>query len=315
MKIVLLDYSTLGPEIDLTPLQNVGELVSYDKTPEDLLPERVRDADVVLTNKMKLNRHTLAGAEKLKLICITATGFDNVELPYCREKGIAVCNVPGYSTDSVAQMTLAMALSLSTHLVTYRDNVHSGLYSRSGCPNILNPVWHELAGRTWGIVGCGNIGRKVAAVAEVLGCKVLVYRRTPDPDYETVDLDTLMQESDVISVHLPLNDATRGIISREKIALMKKDAILINVARGAVTDEAALVDAVEAGAIGGLGVDVYSVEPFPEDHPFTRILDRSNVILTPHSAWGSKEARNRCIRIVAENIRDFMEGKRSNRRD
>lgn len=313
MKIVLLDYATLGPEIDLTPLQKTGELIAYELTAPEQLPERIREADVILTNKMKLNRQTLAGAERLKLICVTATGYDNVDIPYCKEKGIALCNVPGYSTDSVAQLTLALALSLSTHLVTYRNSVHSGDYTRGGCPNILTPVWHELAGKTWGIVGCGNIGRKVATVAQDLGCKVLAYRRTPDPDFETVDLDTLLRQSDVVTVHLPLNDATRGIISREKIALMKRDAILVNVARGAVTDEAALADAIEQGIIGGLAVDVYSVEPFPEEHPFTRILDRNNVILTPHSAWGAVEARNRCVSIVAENICAFFAGENKNR--
>lgn len=313
MKIVLLDYKTLGPEIDLTPLQNAGELVAYEMTAPEQLAERICDADVVITNKMKLNRQTLAGAAQLKQICVTATGYDNVDLPYCMEKNIAVCNVPGYSTDSVAQLTLATALALSTHLVAYRNHVHSGFYSRNGSPNILSPVWHELAGRTWGIVGCGNIGRRVAAVAAALGCKVLVYRRKPDPDYETVDLDTLLQRSDVVSVHLPLNDETRGIISREKIALMKKDAILVNVARGAVADEAALAEAIEADAIGGLGVDVYSMEPFSADHPYNRIMDRENVIFTPHSAWGAVEARNRCVREVAENINAFFAGKLRNR--
>lgn len=315
MNIVLLDYGSLGPQIDLTPIQNAGELTAYEKTAENQLSERIREADVVVTNKMKLNRHTLTEAGKLKLICVTATGFDNVDLPYCRERNIAVCNVPGYSTDSVAQLTLALALALSTHLTAYRDHVHSGFYSRSGSPNLLSPVWHELSGRTWGIVGCGNIGRKVAAVAAALGCKVLVYRRKPDPDYESVDLDTLLRQSDVVSVHLPLNDETRGIISRDKIALMKKDAILVNVARGAVTDEAALAEAIEAEKIGGLGVDVYSAEPLPADHPYHRIMDRENVIFTPHCAWGAQEARNRCVREVAENINAFARGEVRNRVD
>ena len=315
MKIVLLDYGSLGPEIDLSPLGQAGELTAYEKTAEDQLPERIREADVVITNKMKLNRCTLKDAAQLKLICVTATGYDNIDLPYCKERGIAVCNVPGYSTDSVAQLTLAMVLALSTHLVTYRGHVHSGFYSRSGSPNLLSPVWHELAGRTWGIVGCGNIGRKVAAVAAALGCRVLVYRRKADPDYETVDLDTLLRQSDVVSVHLPLNDETRGILSREKIALMKKDAILVNVARGAVADEAALADAIEAGSLGGLGVDVYSAEPLPETHPYHRIMDKPNVIFTPHCAWGAQEARNRCVRMVAENILAFGRGERHNRVD
>ena len=313
MKIVLLDYKTLGPEIDLEPLRKAGDLIAYELTPIEQLTERIFDADVVITNKMKLNRQTLAGAQQRKLICVTATGYDNIDLPYCTEQGIAVCNVPGYSTDSVAQLTLATVLALSTHLITYREAVHSGYYSQCGTPNILSPVWHELAGKTWGIVGCGNIGRKVAKVAEAMGCKVLAYRRKTDPDFETVDLDTLLRQSDVVSIHLPLNDQTRGLISREKLALMKKDAILINVARGAITDEAALVDAVEAGELGGLGVDVYSVEPIPAEHPYSRIMDRPNVIFTPHCAWGALEARNRCVYVVAENILAFARGERRNR--
>lgn len=313
MKIVLLDYGTLGPEIDLSPIRNAGHLTAYELTQPEQLPERIRDAEVVITNKMKLNRHTLAEAAQLKLICVTATGYDNIDIPYCTERGIAVCNVPGYSTDSVAQLTLAMVLALSTHLVTYRNHVHSGFYSRSGRPNLLSPVWHELSGKTWGIVGCGNIGQKVAAVASALGCKVLVYRRSPDPAYETVGLDTLLQQSDVVSVHLPLNDETRGIISREKIALMKKSAIFVNVARGAVADEAALADAIEAEKLGGLGVDVYSVEPLPADNPYQRIMDKSNVVFTPHSAWGSQEARNRCVCEVAGNISAFARGETRNR--
>ncbi|MBR4289906.1 MAG: hydroxyacid dehydrogenase [Oscillospiraceae bacterium] len=315
MKIVLLDYGSLGPAIDLSPVEQAGKLAAYEMTAPEQLTERICDADVVITNKMKLNRHTLNGAARLKLICVTATGFDNIDLPYCKERNIAVCNVPGYSTDSVAQLTLAAALALSTHLVAYRGHVHSGFYSRSGSPNLLTPVWHELAGKTWGIVGCGNIGRKVAAVAAVLGCRVLVYRRKPDPDYETVDLDTLLRQSDVVSVHLPLNEETRGILSRKKIALMKKDAIFVNVARGAVADEAALAEAIEAGSLGGLAVDVFSAEPLPEDHPYHRIMDRENVIFTPHCAWGAQEARNRCVREVAENINAFKRGEKRNRVD
>ena len=313
MKITLLDYSTLGPEIDLSPIEKAGEVTAYEMTTEDQVPERTREAEVIIANKIKLNRHTLAEAANLKLICITATGFDNVDIPYCTQRGIAVCNVPGYSTDSVAQLTLATALALSTHLVSYREQVHSGRYTRSGSPNLLSPVWHELAGKTWGIVGCGNIGRKVATVAAAMGCKVLVYRRKPDPDFETVDLDTLLRRSDVVTVHLPLNEQTRGILSREKIALMKKDAILVNVARGAVADEAALADAIEAGAIGGLAVDVYSSEPLPAAHPYHRIMDKPNVIFTPHCAWGALEARNRCVQEVAENIAAYARGESRNR--
>lgn len=313
MKIVLLDYATLGPGVDLTPIREAGDVDAYEKTAPEQLPERIRQAEVVITNKLKLNRQNLSGAEKLKMICITATGYDNVDIPYCRERGIAVCNVPGYSTDSVAQWTVAAVLALATHLVTYRAHVHEGRYTAGGSPNMLSPVWHELAGRTWGVVGCGNIGRRVAAVAKALGCRVLVYRRKSDPDYETVELDTLLKESDVVTIHLPLNDSTRGLISREKIALMKKNAIVVNVARGAVTDEAALAEAIEKEQLGGLSVDVYSAEPLPGDHPFQRILDRPNVLLTPHSAWGAVEARNRCVAVVGGNIRAFGRGESQNR--
>ena len=313
MNVVLLDYGSLGCDVDLTPFQSTGTVTAYEMTRQDQVEDRIRDADVVITNKLKLNRSNLDAATHLKQICVTATGYDNIDLEYCTQRGVAVCNVPGYSTDSVAQLTLAMAFALSTHLISYRNHVNGGFYSRSGSPNLLSPVWHELTGRVWGIVGCGNIGRKVARVAQAMGCKVLVFRRSADPEFETADLDTLLRQSDVVSVHLPLNDHTRGLISREKLALMKKDAILINVARGAITDEAALVDAIEAGELGGLGVDVYSVEPIPAVHPYSRIMDRPNVIFTPHCAWGALEARNRCVREVAENILAFARGQRRNR--
>lgn len=315
MKIVLLDTNGLGEDIDLTPLSLEGDLVSYYATGYDVLPQRIGDADVIVTNKLKLTRDNLAGAASLKLICVTATGFDGIDLPYCRERGIGVCNVPGYSTDSVAQLTLAMVLSLSTHLSSYRRHVHSGAYAQSGCPNLLVPVWHELSGKTWGIVGCGSIGRKVAAVARVMGCRVLALRRRPDPDFETADLDTILKTADIISIHLPLNDQTRGLLSREKLRLIQPGAILVNVARGAIADEAALVEAVEDGILAGLGVDVFTAEPFPEDHPYSRLYDNPNVILTPHCAWGSQEARNRCIREVAGNIAAFRDGLPRNRVD
>lgn len=313
MKIAVLDTEGLGADIDLSPLESLGEMIPYGSTTYEQLPRRIADVDVIVTNKLRLNRENLAGAKNLKLICVTATGFDNIDIPYCTERGIGVCNVPGYSTDSVAQLTLATVLSLSTHLTEYRDYVHSGAYVRSGKPNLLTPVWHELAGKTWGILGCGNIGGKVARVAEAMGCRVIAYRRTKDPRFETVSLDALLRQSDIITVHLPLNDDTRAILSREKMALMKKGVILVNVARGAIADEAALVEAVENGCIGALGVDVFSQEPFSPDHPYNRILSRPNVILTPHVAWGSQEARNRCIREVAENTAAFFRDEKRNR--
>ena len=313
MKIVVLDAATLGADLDLSPLEQQGEVVIWDNTPAELVPERIEDMDVIVSNKIKLTEAVLIHGKNLKLICLAATGYDCVDIGYCAAHGIGVCNVPGYSTHSVAQLTVAMVLELINHLSEYRSFVHSGTYSRSGVANALTPVWHELYGKTWGIIGGGNIGRQVAKIAEAFGCRVLICRRKPDEVYETVDLDTLCSESDIISIHVPLTEETRGMIGKPEIARMKPGVIVVNVARGAVTDEAALAEAVRSGHIGGLGVDVYSTEPFGPEHPFSALLDRSNVCLTPHTAWGAIETRNRCMAMVAENIAAFRAGKRKNR--
>lgn len=315
MKIVVLDAGTLGDDLDLSPLRRAGEAEIYNVTRPDEQLRRIADAEVIVTNKHKLNETNLPNAPKLKLICVAATGFDGIDTVYCREHGIGVCNIPGYSTQSVAQLTMAMALSLYTHLNEYRDYVRSGAYTKGGIANHVAPGWYELSGKTWGIVGGGNIGGRVAKMAQVMGCRVIVYRRKPDPDFETVDLQTLCRESDIISLHVPLTAQTRGLIGREELALMEKHPVLINVARGAVTDEAALTEAVESGQISALGVDVYSVEPFGEDHPFQRILGMPNVCLTPHMAWGAVDSRNRCIAEIAENIAAFERGEKRNRVD
>lgn len=313
MKIVVLDAATLGDDLDLSPLKLAGELTVHPNTAPAEIAERIAGQDVIVSNKIKLNRENLNAADDLKLICLAATGYDCVDTAYCRERGIGVCNVPGYSTHSVAQLTVAMALTLRTHLLEYRSFVHSGEYTSSGIANRLEPIWYELCGKTWGVVGGGSIGQEVAKIAQALGCKVLMCRRKPDPQYETADIDTLCANADIISVHVALTEETRGMIGRKQIARMKNDAVFINVARGAVTDEAALAEAIMEDRLGGLGVDVYTAEPFGQDHPFAGILDRPNVCLTPHMAWGSSEARNRCIEEVAENIRAFQQGVRRNR--
>ena len=269
----------------------------------------------MILNKLKLTRQILEQAKSLKVISETATGYDNIDVSAARELGIAVCNVPGYSTPSVVQLTVAMALSLATNLSAFADSVSSGEYSRGDCANRLTPVFHELSGRTWGVFGYGSIGRGVADVARALGCRILVCRANPDGSDECVDLDTLCRESDIISIHTPLNDATRGAINEGRIAMMKRDAIVINVARGAVTDEQALAKAVLDGRLGGLGCDVYSAEPFGREHPFYALLGHPRVCLTPHMAWGSYESRVRCLNTVTDNIRVFMSGGRQNRVD
>ena len=313
MKISLLDIDTLGDDLDLSAVEGLGDVTIYPLTLQSNVKERITDADVLIINKVKLNSQNLPFAKNLKLICITATGFDNVDIEYCREHGIAVCNVAGYSTDSVVQLTMAMAFSLTTNLNAFDSYVKSGTYTESGIFNCLKPVFHEMSKMTWGVVGLGNIGGKVAKVAQAMGCKVLAYKKTPVDDFECVDIDTLCEQSDIISLHTPLNDGTYHLINKDRLSKMKKNAILINVARGAVVDEAAVSDAVINGKIAGLGVDVYSTEPMQKESPYQQLLGRSNVIFTPHMAWGAYEARNRCIEEVAENIKSFMKNGRRSR--
>lgn len=315
MKIVILDKASLGEDTPLSVLDKFGEVVSYDlSTPEEAI-ERSADADVVIINKVKITRELMCAAKSLKIVCVFATGYDNIDIAAAKELGIAICNVPGYSTDSVALFTVSTVLALSSHLLEYSAFVRSGEYTASGVPNKLTPVYHDIAGKTWGIIGYGNIGKAVGRVAEALGARVIVNKRTPIDTATCVDIDTLCRESDIITVHCPLNNESRGIINDEKLSLMKPGVILVNEARGAVLDEAAVTKAVEEGKIGGFGCDVYSVEPFGIDHPYNRIKTYENVILTPHAAWGSYESRERCINIIASNIDAFLRGKIQNRVD
>ena len=313
MKIVFLDAATIGGDVDLSLYEKYGELKVYSTTTQEEFTDHVGDSDVIIINKLKVGRQNLPACKNVKLVCVTATGYDNIDTEYCKENGIAVCNVVGYSTQNVAQLTLAMVLSLYCHLTEYNRSVADGRYTRGGVANILTPVYHEIYGKTWGIVGYGNIGKQVGVVAKAMGCRVIVYKRTPIEGEECVDIDTLCRESDIISVHTPLNDGTRGLISRERIASMKDSAILVNVARGAVCDEEALADAILQNKLGGVGIDVYSKEPFGEDHPMSKIAGLDNVILTPHMAWGSYEARQRCCEEIALNIESYLKGERRNR--
>ena len=315
MKIVILDSLALGDDLDLSLFSELGELEIYQtSTPEQII-ERTTDCEVIITNKARLNESTLKFAKSLKLICVTATGFDNIDIEYAKERKIGVCNVVGYSTSNVAQLTVGFALNLINKITEYRRSVSSGEYTERGVANILAPTYHEIDGLKWGIVGLGNIGKKVGAIAEALGCTILVNKRTPIDEYNCVDVDTICRECDIISVHTPLNEGTRGLINKERIALMKDGAILINVARGAVTDEKAIAEAIKDGKLSGFACDVYSAEPFGKEHPFYEIKDYDNVILTPHMAWGSYEARVRLCNEVKENIIAYLKGEIRNRID
>lgn len=308
MKITVLDSATLGDDISLDCLSELGKVTIYDSTDASLVKERIAETEVVILNKVKLNKDNLSFAKKLRLICVCATGYDNIDVEYCRKRDIAVCNVEGYSSHSVAQTTVGMVLSLWSKLFAYKNFVTNGEYTNSGVANRLTPVYHEIWGRTWGIVGYGNIGREVGEVAKALGCRVIVYKRTPVADIECVDIDTLVRESDIITIHTPLNDGTRHLINEERLSMMKKHAVIVNTARGLVTDEAAVARAVTDGKIGAFGTDVYSAEPLSEENPLYSIKDLDNVMLTPHMAWGAHQSRKRCIDEVCENIRDFANG-------
>lgn len=315
MNIVILDRRSLGDDTPVSSLAELGNLTVYDETRSEDIVARLVCADVVVINKVRLTAEILAQCPTLRLICLFATGYDNVDVAAARERGIAVCNVPGYSTESVALFTVSTVLALASHLFEYNAFVKSGEYSASGAPNRLTPVYHELRGKVWGIVGLGNIGSRVAELATALGAKVIVNKRTPTDKYTWVDIDTLCRESDIITLHCPLNGESRAMINEKRLSLMKPDVILVNEARGGVVDESAVANAVADGRIAAFGSDVYSTEPFGQSHPYYDIMGRDNVILTPHAAWGSYESRLRCIGIIRQNIDSFLSGKSLNRVD
>ncbi|MBQ8163662.1 MAG: hydroxyacid dehydrogenase [Clostridia bacterium] len=312
MNIVILDYATLGYDLDLSGAEKFGAVIKYERTAQSEAKERVKNADIVIVNKIKMTKEVLCDAQNLKLICETATGYDNIDTEYCKERGILVANTPAYSSSCVAQVTVSMVCSLFTHLKEYEECVNSQEYLKQGNANCLIPVYHEICGKTWGIVGFGNIGKAVARIADAFGCKVIVNKKTPISEYECVDIEALAKQSDIISIHCPLTPETKGLINERIFSMMKKDAIVINMARGGVWDEKAAANAVLEGKIGGLGCDVFSSEPIPKDHPFTSLYGLKNVSLTPHMAWGSFESRTRCFNTVLSNIEDFLSGSPKN---
>lgn len=312
-RIVVLDAGTLGDDLSLLPLEAEGEVVVYRVSPPETVRERITGADAVILNKVKIGEAQLPEEGAPGIICVAATGYDNIDLDACLRHGVAVANVRGYSSESVMQVTVGLVLSLITHLPAYCKATADGSYTAGGNANMLTPAYHEISGLTWGVVGAGKIGSRVADVARALGCRVLTNRRTPDG--VSVDLDTLLRRSDIVTVHTPLTSETRGLIGERELSVMKDGAILVNMARGAVTDEAAVAAAIQSGKLGALGCDVYSTEPFPESHPYYAIRNRDNVLLTPHMSWGAYEARARCLREMILNMRAFFAGEMRNRVD
>lgn len=311
MKIVILERGSVGDDVSVDCLKELGETVIYHNTVAGEVEERVKEADIIIANKAPLNRETLKDASSLKLICEFATGFDNIDLEYCREKGIRVANVVDYSTAAVAQHTFALCFYVLEKLHHYDHYVKSGEYAAQSRFSNFDIPFTELEGKVWGIVGMGNIGRRVAKIAEAFGCKVIFYSASGNStctDYERVDFDTLLQKSDFLSLHCPLSDKTRKLIDLDALRKMKKSAILINVARGPVVDDEALYTALTEGMIAGAGLDVTGTEPMKESNPLSRIMDSNKLIITPHLAWASIEARNRVVEETYKNIKAFYEG-------
>lgn len=315
MKLVVLERNSVGTDVDVSCYEKFGEVTYYPNTVAENTAERVKDADIVIANKAPMNENTLKDAPNVKLICLFATGFDNVDLAYCKSRGIKVANVVNYSTAVVVQHTLLLALALEEKLVHYDNYVKSGEYGAQDRFSNFDRPFGEFEGKTWGIVGMGNIGRGVARVAQALGCKVIFYSasgKSTCTEYERVEFDSLLAQSDILSLHCPLSDRTRGLINKEAFSKMKKSAVLVNVARGPVVDTQALYEALMQGQIAAAGLDVLDKEPISKDNPLNEIKDSTKLIITPHLAWASTEARERLVDEVSKNIQAFLDGEDRN---
>lgn len=315
MKLVVLERNSVGTDVDVSCFEQFGKVDYYPNTVAENTAERIKDADVIISNKAPMNETTLKDAPNVKLICLFATGFDCVDLAYCRSRGIKVANVVNYSTAAVVQHTILLALALEEKLAFYDDYVKSGAYAAQDRFSNFDRTFGELDGKIWGIVGMGNIGRRVAKAAQALGCRVIFYSasgKSNCTEYERVEFDELLAQSDILSLHCPLSDRTRGLLNKEAFARMKKTAILVNVARGPVVETQALYEALTTGQIAAAGLDVLEQEPIAKDNPLNGITDSTKLIITPHMAWASKEARTRLVGEVMENIRAFLRGEERN---
>lgn len=316
-KIVILDGKTLG-DISLEKLSEIGEVRYYDTTDINEVKERVREANIVLTNKVVLNRENLSEANNLEFIAEVATGFNNIDIEYAKEKGIGVANVAGYSTNAVVQHTFASTLALLDEVTYYDNYVKSGEYSKSGLFTCLDRSYYEIEGKTWGIIGLGNIGKKVAKIAEAFGAKVVYYSTTginSNNDFSRVSFDDLLSKSDIISIHAPLNENTLGLINYEALCKMKNSAVLVNMGRGPIVVEEDLARAIDEDRIRGAALDVFEVEPIKINSPLLTMKNKDRIILSPHIAWASVEARERLFNEVVENITAFYNGEIRNRVD
>ncbi len=309
LKIVFLDAGTMGEDVSLEPIASLGEFTSYYHTPDEDVFERIKECDVLMVNKVAVRKPQIDAAPNLKLVCVAATGTNNIDIEYAHSKGVEVMNVANYSTFSVAQVTMAMLLSLSCKVPYYDYRVKTGVYSGGVSASDVSRVFYNLEGQTLGIIGLGNIGRKVASLATAFGMRVVYYSTSGKPhstEYEHLPLDELLKVSDYISLHAPLNDNTRNLITYSKLKLCKPTANFINIGRGASMDEEGVARAVNEGVIAGIGIDVYKDEPLPASSPLLAIEDKTKIILLPHIGWASHNARALLVDRMAENIKTFF---------
>ena len=309
-KIVFLDeYSIAGR--DLSSITSQGDYIAYENTTKDQVVERLKSADVAITNKVLIDGEAMRQLPDLKLICVAATGMNNVDLVTAKELGIEVKNAVGYSTTSVAETTLASALALARNIVYFDEYFHDGRYSKADRAFCYDRFTFEIRGKKWGIVGLGNIGREVARLASAFGCEVRYFSTSGvkrEEEYPSMELEELLKWSDIVSVHSPLNELTKCLIGREQLQLMKPTSLIINVARGGIIDETALAEALDNGWVAAAALDVFSVEPLRES-PLYNIKDKYRLLASPHNAWSAAEAIDRLIECVANNIRTWQEGR------
>ncbi|MBO6128592.1 MAG: D-2-hydroxyacid dehydrogenase [Pseudobutyrivibrio sp.] len=312
MKVVFLDRKSIGEDIDLNPFNKFGEVVSYDYSTVEETCERTKDADIIILNKVPINEKSIGDAHKLKLVCVTATGTNNLDKEYLAGRNIQWRNVAGYSTEAVAQHTLALTLSLFEHLSYYDNYVKSEKYVNDRLFTHFEMKFNEINGKTWGIIGLGAIGSRVAEIATCLGAKVIYYStsgKNNNEKYKRVSFEELLSQSDIISIHAPLNENTMHLINKDALIKMKNTAILINVGRGPIVVEKDLAWALENNVIAAAGLDVLDIEPMSNDNPLKTIKDSCKLIITPHIAWAAVEARQRLMQIIYNQIEEYLESK------
>lgn len=310
-EIVFLDADTVGNDVSLDLIKKSGNLITYPYTaPADVF-ERIKGCEVLIVNKVMIGKEQIDAAPNLKLICVAATGTNNIDIPYAASKGIPVKNAVGYSTESVVQVTFAMVLQLVGQMPYFDQAVKSKNYSNGTSFTDVTRCFWELKGKKYGIIGLGNIGSRVAQIATAFGMEVVYYSTSGNPhsdQYQAVSLEQLMTECDVISIHAPLNERTNNLITYDKLKLMKPSAYIINMGRGGIINEADLVRALDENLLAGAGVDVFTKEPLPLDSPYLHLKNPSKIVLTPHIGWASREARICLVGKIAENISAFQQG-------